>query len=115
MSSILAALSALVAQRAPKYTVIINHPYDRGISDADLDDSIQVQVMNLAGTVMKQGLKPRALVGTVTPQNVSARCVVKLADDEAAAVLLGKIQESACEHMVVRVFPEDRSWERMGS
>lgn len=115
MSKILAALSALVAPSASKYTVILDHAYDPELSHAEMDDSIQVQALGLAGVIMKQGLKPHRLVGTATREHISARCVVKLADDEAAAVLLGKIQESACEHMVVRVFPEDRSRERMGS
>lgn len=115
MSKLPAALSALVAPRASKYTVILDHTYDPELSHAEMADSIQVHAVGLAGVIMQQGLKPRALVGTITPQHISARCVVTLADDEAAAVLLGKIQESACEHMIVRVFPEDRSQERMGS
>ena len=115
MSKILAALSALVAPSASKYTVILDHTYNPELSHAEMDDSIQMQVVNLAGALMMQGLKPHRLVGTATREHVSARCVVKLADDEAAAVLLGKIQEASCEHMTVRVFPEDRSRERMGS
>lgn len=115
MSKILAALSALVAPSASKYTVILDHEYDPKLTHDEIDDGIQMQVMNLAGAVMKQGLKPHGLVGAITREHISARCVVKLANDEAAAVLLGKIQENACEHMTVRVFPEDRSRERMDS
>lgn len=115
MSRIINALSALVAPTAAKYTVVIDHAYDAGIDRQELDDSIQMQTVNLYGVLVAHGHRPKGLVGMVTKEHVSARCVVRLADDEAAAVLLEQVRESACEHMTVRVFHEDRSRERMGS
>ncbi|ROR76106.1 hypothetical protein SAMN06295974_3746 [Plantibacter flavus] len=99
-------LSNLVPfRRVQKYTVVVDHPLSEGThaSSESIENSMEVQTLNVGHALQTLGHKPHGLLAVSKRAEISARAVVRLRNDDAAAALLLMLRGKLCADATVRI------------
>lgn len=98
-------------RRAPKYTVVVDHPLSEGThaSAENLENSLEVHTLNVGHALQTLGYTPHGLLAVSKRAEISARAIVHLPDDDAAAALLSALQDKLCTDTTARIMPGEVS------
>jgi hypothetical protein len=88
----------------PTYTVIVDHPLDaEHPTPAEIAEARQMHVGNVHHAVTSLGHRPEGLLAALKPGVISARFLVHVENDEAAAQLHALISNALCQHTTTRM------------